>query len=202
MGGYQILIIKHVIIFLILLFLSAPALGEDKMTPSDWPENKVLIAPNAILMPPGKILLIRKNRTIYGAIKFTNFWTGESEDDWFAEYISYYQPNLKDGHFGGENLLVKKGKLSSPKPWGIGRLSFSFGKKEIQCGSIKLYWSGKGSVYFYRANQKEGDHGIELSPTNWSNKSEVDFLDSRVQWYKFDPTRQRSTINIDQLWSQ
>jgi hypothetical protein len=198
------LVVQLAFIFLGLNFwaLTAPTMGADKMSlsSSSWPANKVLIAPNAILMPPGKILLLRKETSGFGAIRFLNFWSGNTDDDRYAEYESYYQPRLKDGHLGGQDLVVNKGKLSSPKPWGIGRLSFSFGKKEIRCGPVKLYWAGKGSVYFYSLNQKEGDYGIELAPTNWSDISEVDFSDSSIRWYRYDSARQRTTIFIDQFW--
>lgn len=193
--------VKIAIVFLGLFPWPPIALEADEMTSPAWPDNKVLIAPNAILMPPGKILLLRKESSGVCAIKFLNFWSGKTAADWYAEYESYYQPIPKGGHFGGQDLVVNKGKLSSPKPWGIGRLSFSFGKKEISCGPVKLYWSGKGSVYFYSLNQKEGDYGVELAPTNWSNISDVDFSDSRIKWYKYDSERERTTILINQVWA-
>ena len=202
MTGDQILPLRYAIAFLWGLLLLAPTVGSARMPSPEWPSNKVLVAPSAILMPPGKVLLIRKDGSIHGAVKFLDFWTGRTEEDWFAEYESYYLSGSKDRHFGGKDLVVRRGSLSSPKPRGIGRLAFSFGKKEIRCGPVKLYWSGRGSVHFYSLNQEEGDHGIELAPTNWSSTSEVDLSDPRIQWYRYDSTRKRTTVFIDELWTE
>ena len=106
----------------------------------------------------------------------------------------------KTGNFSNKNVQFIKGKLSSPKPRGIGRLAFSFGNKEVRCGSIRLYWPGKSSVCFYSLNKEEGDYGIELAPTIWSDISQVNVNDSRIKWYRYDEKREDITIPIDRLW--
>jgi len=159
----------------------------------------ILVAPNAIIMPVGRILLVKKDAA-YGAIKFLKFWTGKSEEDRYAEYESFYMPAIENNVLSSERTVFKRKKLSSPKPRGIGRFAFSLGNKELECGPIKLFWSGKGSVYFYRLNQNEGDYGIELAPTNWSDILDVNLSDPRIQWYKFDLDRERKVILIDKIW--
>jgi len=160
--------------------------------------DDVGIAPNAIRVPVGKILLVRKN-TEYCAIKLTKFWTGKTQADEYAAYESYYQGD-KTGDFTNKNVKFKQGKLSCPRPRGIGRLSFSFGSKDIQCGPIKLFWSGKGWVYFFNSNQEQGDYGIELAPTKWMHISQVNVFDERLKWYRYDENRQRVKFPVDQLW--
>jgi hypothetical protein len=160
--------------------------------------DDVIIAPNAVVMPLGKILLVRKDSK-YCAIKFTKFWTGKTEEDLYASYEAYYQGD-NTGDFSKRNVEFMNGDLSAPKPRGIGRLAFSFGKKEIKCGAITLQWDGKGSIYFYRFDQDEGDYGIQLAPTKWIDISQVNVSDSRLKWYRYDPKRTKMATPIDHLW--
>lgn len=160
--------------------------------------NDVGIAPNAIRVPLGSILLARREQD-YCVIKFNKFWIGETQDDEFATYESYSQED-KTGDFTNKNVKFKQGELSRPRLRGIGRLSFSFGSTDIQCGPFKLFWSGKGWVYFFNSNQKQGDYGIELAPTKWTHISQVNVFDLRLKWYRYDENRQRVKFPVDQLW--
>lgn len=178
----------------------------DAGTPSP---NEIHIGKTAIVMPLEKILLVRKGSE-YCVIKFSKFWSENTSEvgtlfvasgsDEYAMYESYYQGD-KTGDFSKKNVLFKKEKLSFPKPRGIGRLAFSFGNDEIKCGSIKLQWSGEGSVHFYREGQKMGDYGIELAPTKWIDISEVNVFDPRLKWYRYDEKRKRANIPVDKLWN-
>ena len=160
--------------------------------------NDVHIGPNGVVMPLWKILLVRRDSE-FCALKFTKFWTGKTEEDKYATYESHYLSH-KTGNFLNKNVKFKINKLSFPKPRGIGRFAFSFGKKNIQCGSIKLWWGGGGSVYFFPTSQTQGDYGIELAPTKWTDISQVNVFDSRLKWYKYDENRKRINIPVDQLW--
>jgi hypothetical protein len=170
--------------------------------------NEVHVGKSAIVMPLDYILLVRRNQE-YCAIRFTKKWTeNRSEDrstfvasgsDEFATYDSWYQED-KSGNFSKKQGEFKTGKLSLPKPRGIGRLAFSFGKKEIECGPIRLLWSGNGSVHFYMEGQKQGNYGIELAPTPWTDISEVNFKDPRIKWYSYNASRKRLNIPIDKFW--
>ena len=161
--------------------------------------NDVGIAPNAVSIPLGKIVLVHKGSE-YGAVKFNEFWTGKTKDEEYAIYESYYQSD-KSGDFSNKNVKYKKEKLSFPKSYGIGRLAFVFGKKiDVKCGNINLLWSGKSWLYFYSSKQDEGNYGIELAPTIWTDISQVNVFDPRIKWYKYDEKRPRQTIPIDKLW--
>lgn len=168
-------------------------------------DNDVYIAEMGVIMPLGRILLIKKGDD-YCALKFTKFWienTSEvgtffvsSGSDKFGTYEAYFQAD-KTGNFGKNNVQVKKDKLSFPKPRGLGRLAFSFGNKEVSCGTIELEWFGKSGVYFYGEGQKENDYGIEFAPTKWADISEVNVFDTRLTWYRYDINRKRVNIPID-----
>lgn len=171
-------------------------------------DNEVHVGKTVIVMPLGKILLVRKDAA-YCVIKFTKIWSENTSEvgtlfvasgsDEYATYESYFQGD-KTGDFSKKNVQFKKEKLSFPKPRGIGRLAFSFGNKEIKCGGIKLFWGGKGSVSFYGEGQKQGDYGIELAPTKWTDISEVNVFDPRLKWYRYDENRKRVNIPVDKLW--
>ena len=160
--------------------------------------NEVQIAEVGIVMPLDRILLIRKSSD-YCTVKFTEFWTWKTEEDYYARYESYYQGD-KTGDFTKKNVQFRKEELSFPKPRGIGRLAFSFGNREIKCGPIRLLWSGKGAVHFYKEGQDEGDYGIELAPTKWTDILQVNAFDPRLKWYRYDGKRKRVNIPIDKLW--
>jgi hypothetical protein len=160
--------------------------------------DDVGIAPNAIRVPMGIVLLARYKQE-YCAIKFTKFWTGKTPDDEYATYESYYQGN-KTGNFADKNVKFKTGKLSRPRLRGIGRLSFSFSHTDIQCGPIKFFWSGRGWVYFFNSSQNQGDYAIELAPTKWSDIPQIDVFDPRLKWYRYDENRQRAKFPVEQLW--
>lgn len=168
----------------------------DTSKPSE--SNDVGVGPNALRIPLGRIILVRKDSE-YCAIKFTQFWTGKTEEDRFASYESYYQGD-KSGDLSNKNVQVRKEQLSSSKPRGIGRLAFSSGNRDVLCGQIRLEWTDKGWVYFYGSDQKEGDYGIELAATQWTDISQVNVFDPRLQWYRYDPKRKRINIPIDKLW--
>jgi len=170
--------------------------------------DEVHIGKVGIVMPVGKILIVRR-ASDYCAIRLNGFWSENTSEvgsifvasgsDEYAIYESYHQED-NTGDFSKKNVHYKKEELSFPKPRGIGRLAFSFGNKEINCGTITLFWSGKGAVHFYKEGQKQGDYGIELAPTMWADISEVNVFDARIKWYRYDEKRQRVNIPIDQLW--
>ena len=170
--------------------------------------NEAHIGQTAIVMPLGYLTLVRQDAK-YCAINFTKAWpenTSEvgsmfeaSGSDEYAIYNSWYQGD-KSGDFSNKNVEFKMDKLLLPKPRGIGRLAFSPGNKEIKCGPIKLLWSGNGSIHFYSKGQKQGDYGIELAPTPWTDISEVNVRDPRIKWYRYDEQRKRINIPIDKLW--
>lgn len=170
--------------------------------------DEVHISGISIIMPLKKILLVRKGSE-YCAIKFTKAWSENTSEvgsifvakgsDEYATYELYYQGD-SSGDFSRTNVQFRSDKLSFPKPRGIGRLAFSFGNKEIKCGSIKLDWFGKGSVYFSKEGQKEVDSPIELAPTKWSFITQANVFDTRLKWYRYDESRKRVNIPIDKLW--
>jgi hypothetical protein len=160
--------------------------------------DEIGIAPNAIRVPVGTILLARKNQG-YCAIKFTKFWTGKTPDDEYATYESYYLGD-RTGDFTSKNIKFNAKKLSRPRLRGIGRLSLSFGNTDIQCGPVKLFWSGIGWVHFFNSNQTQGDHNVELAPTRWTDTSQINLFDPRLRWYRYDENRRRVKFPITSLW--
>jgi hypothetical protein len=163
-------------------------------------ENEVHIAPDGVMMPLGRILLVRKDAD-YCAIKFTKFWTGKNDDDRYATYEAYYQDD-KTGDFTNKNAKFCKNELHSPIPsFSLFGHPVSFGaKKEVQCGRIRLWWTGLGSVYFFKRYQQSGDYGVEFAPTKWEDILQVNVFDKRLKWYRYDGNRKRVNVPVEQLW--
>lgn len=188
-------------IFLCFLIVSSQMMVEKMPASADnelASAEDVCIAPNSIRIPTGLLLLVRRHKD-YGAIKFTEYWTGKTLEDEYATYESYFQGDTT-GNFTNQNVQFRRGELSRPRLRGFGRFSFSSGNTDIQCGPIKLLWSGKGWVYFFSSNQDQGEYGIKLAPTNWTDISQVNVFDSRLRWYQYDQNRERERIPIHMLW--
>lgn len=185
---------------IILLINSQIASGQENNKYPDYlivpKEDEVMIRQHLISVPLGRILLVRNNSS-YCSIKFTRIGITN------AEYISYYQPD-KTGNFSKENVEIKNGKLISKEPVGIGRFAFSFGQKlDIECGPLKLMWSGRRSVYFHSSSQdKRREVGVELAPTPWTDISQVNVFDRRIKWYWYDEKRETQVVPIDKLWPE
>ncbi len=157
--------------------------------------------------PLGRILLIRKGKDVCG-VRFTEFHRGRDakpptifhsgEETQYAEYDWYYQgdgsgdfkkPDVKAGH----EVLVKKPLV------GVGRLAFQTGNIRIRCGPFVLGWIYPNHVAFSGGSQGR-DEGIELSPTNWRDTSEVNLQDQRIRWYVYDEKRQDTLIPVEEIW--
>jgi hypothetical protein len=186
-----------------VIFISTQFLPVDTMASKDkefvppGPED-VLISPNGIIAPVDTFVLVRTGKG-FGAMKFTKLWTGKTEKDRYALYESYYVNDMR-GDFQSKEVETIKEKLSFPKPFGIGRFSFSFGNRDIQIGPIKLWWGGGGSIYFHEKDTGQNDVEIELSPTKWTSLKQLNVFDERLKWYRYDGGRPRTTIPVEQLW--
>jgi hypothetical protein len=192
--------------FLIIIALIAwiQMTGEVRLVPGQDDimhrgRDEVLIGPNAVVMPLGRIALVRKGSD-YCAVKFTAAWTGKTEEDRYATYESCYQGD-GTGDFSNKNVQLGKGTLVLRRHVGPGR-GFPAGctNFNVKCGAIKLLWGGKGSLHHYGSHQKDGDYGIELAPTKWTDISQVNVFDKRLKWYRYDEKRKDTYIPIDQLW--
>jgi hypothetical protein len=152
-------------------------------------------------MPLKRIVLVRKGSD-YCAVKFTEAWSGKTEDDQYAIYESCYQGD-GTGDFSNKNVQFRKEKLVLRRHVGPGR-GFPAGctNFNVKCGPIRLLWAGKSWVHWvhFGSKQVDGEYGIELAPTKWTDISEVDVFDPRLKWYRYDEKRKDTYIPIDQLW--
>jgi hypothetical protein len=161
--------------------------------------NEVQIAFSGVDMPLGRLLLIRKDSR-YCAVKFTRFWTEKAEKEKFAAYEVYCKED-GTGDFSNKNVKITEGKASLLRPRGpFYPLKWQPGNPEVKCGPLKLLWAYKGIVCFFERSDSPGDYGVELAPTPWSDISQVNVLDPRVKWYRYDEQRKRINIPIDKLW--
>ncbi len=174
--------------------------GKQAMKPHDIEE--IVIGSNALKMPLGRVLLIRKDSQ-YCPVKFTEAWTGKTKFDFWSNYESYYQGD-GTGDFSNENVQFTKGQLITRRLVGLGKMfSFPVGRQnyEIKCGPIKLFWD-TGWVYFYDVGRPNAADSIinEMAPTKWRDNSQVNVFDPRLKWYRYDEYRKHIYIPTDQLW--
>jgi hypothetical protein len=158
--------------------------------------------------PRGRILLIRNGKDTC-AIRFTDFHRGHDEktptvfssgeETLYAEYDWFYQGD-GSGDLTKSNVEVGHRKVKEGHMVGVGRFSFPTGTSAIKCGPFSLNWIYPNNVGFGLSNTKEDDVGNELAPTKWKEIQEVNLLEPRLKWYRFDEKRIRQIIPLDKLW--
>ena len=156
-------------------------------------QNDALLQFNGISMPLGRILLARKGSDCC-AMKFTDTWLGETEDDHYSSYELYYQG---DGScdFTWSTVLTERGELYFPRiRYIFPGIHYQKGRNSIlKCGEMKLNWLYIASI---------GIEKYELAPTPWKSIEEVDIRDPRVHWYKKGDVKKTISVPIDQLWER
>ncbi len=200
-------IMRLVVIVFVCLQYPNGGWGDENLV-SEAPS--IYVQPDAIGMPLGNIVLIRKNSR-YCVLNFTKFIQGKKEDEGSTSYEAYFQGD-GSGDFTKKNIKSMEGELSfmEPKQMG-GILSVLFhpfaiggGNRTIISGNFKLSWTGGPKwqwVYFYRFGIEEPrDHGIEIAPTAWGNIDEVNVFDTRLKWYRYDANRSNLVVPVDKLW--
>lgn len=154
--------------------------------------NDVHVAANGIAVPIGRLLLIRRREAKgIGIIRFNNITKAICNRFNSANYDSYYSSENDNGYI--HNSRKATFNFIAKHMW--------WGNQEVSCGPIRLRWLGGSLVYFYDKDRSaEGDYGIELAPTPWTELSQVNLSDSNIKWYKYQGDRPRVNIPIDNLW--
>jgi hypothetical protein len=156
--------------------------------------HEVVISSNAIGMPIGKMILIRKNSR-YCAVKFTEAKKGKGKNEWYVKYESHFQGD-GTGNFNSKSVKSIKNELADLQPLSIiGRLAVARGNTHIDCIDIMLDWSGTDKISWVYFN-----NGIEMAPSKWADILEVNVSDQRLKWYRYDERRKDILIPIDKLW--
>lgn len=173
----------------IVMATDAESAPEDKSAVLIPTENKFVIAGNAVGMPAGRILLMRKTGQ-HCAVKLTEI-KANKRGGWDMQYESYSS--------GRPEAL--KGQAYTREPKGIGHLLTlsSTGKDYLRCEPLTLQVSGSSYgwwVYFYERDTDQ-DKAVELAPTKWTEASQINFTDRSVAWYAFDDKRKRRDVRIE-----
>ena len=102
-----------------------------------------------------------------------------------ANYESYFQ---EDGSFsfGSPNINKRTGKINIKPLKGLGRLSFQFGKYKVKVEEWTFDSGCPGSLDMYPSGGDEKDYGYEFAPTSAQNIDEIDALDTKLKWFRFN----------------
>lgn len=176
-----------------LLALSGISTGIYAQAPcthaSDVETKAFVISGGAIEMPVGYFLLVRRKDAL-GAIRLTNATPSHSEK-WFgtSAYESYFQSNATLSL--ASTTAVRRASSMDFRPtkgvhavylYGsghhealIGKWKFSFANPVLLPMTNLTFWDGEMS-----------DHGFDFAPTSACDVSEIDALDPRLHWYRYD----------------
>lgn len=172
-------------------------------------QPSALLTWDAVGAPLGRFLLVRKDKDkAVCAVRFTKAQHGHDEkpattfnsgdESFSAEYDWYFQGD-GSGDFSQPNVMSGHGRLARNPLKGIGRLAFQTGQGRVTCGTFgRLLWLPAGRIGFFEGSRR-GDYGIELAPTKWVEIKEVNVLDPRLKWYRYDENRDPVYISLDNL---
>lgn len=189
-----------------LSFSRATLIRADTIEGGDRLTTSAYVAWDHVAAPMGRFVLIRKGKDVC-AVRFTAFHRGHDEkpstmvntgeETLYAEYDWYWQ---KDGTGEFIKLNVKSGhnRLRSGPLRGFGSFAFQTGDIRIRCGPFRLFWNPPASVAFFGV-PKQGDYGVELSPTPWDDMKEVNVHEPSLKWYRYDENRKTIRIPIAEL---
>jgi len=211
---------------LVIALICPPMGAAESVLQREPAHDEVGIYFSGVQVPLNTILLIRINND-YCALKFLRTWD-EVDDKTLAEfangirdggisaetareaslkkyatYESYY-PMAGASAFTKNDLRKEKRTASLLPLRGPFRpFIYQPGNGCVECGPNKLLWEYKTFVSFVplgKGSKSRQDYGYEFAPTQWSNISQVNVLDPRITWYRYDEKRERLFISIDSLW--
>jgi hypothetical protein len=168
----------------------------------------VSIGPNAIGPALGYLLLIRRGKDLC-AIRFTEFHAGDDIDldakwtaPWptvYATYDWYYQGD-GSGDLTRSTARSGQGALEERPSVGLRGMGHAMarGNLEVLCGPFRLIWLYPRAVGFAATWNDKGT--VELAPTPWRQPSEVNLQEPRLQWYRYDDNRPRTSKPVEKLW--
>lgn len=153
-------------------------------------------SPILVAAPLNRWVLLRKGNALC-ALRFTTFrhepvkdkMPSTTRDSFFASYDWFYQadgsqelskPNVQSGH--GE-------ASQKPNLWRIAR-----GSRFVKCGSIKAQWGYPNSILLINRNYNipydpkisDQPNDIEVALTGWKNIKDVNALDPRLTWHRYN----------------
>lgn len=157
---------------------------------SDVETKAFVINGGDIEMPVGYFLLVRRKDGL-GAIRLTDATQSPPTEKWFgaSAYESYFQPKASLSlasttavrHASSMDFRPTKG-VHAVYLYGsghhealIGKWKFSFDNPVLLPMTNLTFWGGEMS-----------NHGFDFAPTSACNVSEIDALDPRLHWYRYD----------------
>lgn len=162
--------------------------------------DDVIIGPNAISMPIGRILLVKKLDSIW-ALKFIDYGVKKGEG-----YYSKFTCYKFDGVMFKE---INKGIVSFYEPTFWHRILHIFKPNShryasgIKCG-FQVFahagWDVECVTVYFGIGPDLADESLFLAPTPWKEPLEINLSDLRIIWYQYDKNRKDQRVHINKLW--
>ena len=198
-----------VLVSVFIIFISCEKTPMAQNFDASNKQPSALLTWDAVGAPLGRFLLVRKDKDkAVCAVRFTKAQRGHDEkpatifnsgdESFSAEYDWYFQGD-GSGDFTQPNVMSGHGRLAQGALKGIGRMAFQTGQVRVTCGTFdRLFWLPAGRIGFFEGAHR-GNYGIELAPTKWAEIKEVNVLDPRLKWYRYDENRDPVYIPLDNL---
>ena len=194
---------KALLKIIVLIIVSTLFLSErdaTAMAPEDVSVDSV-----AVVMPVGRVLLIKGNRFL-GAIKFVQ---NEVRQDGVYSKYEYYEYG-KGGFLKIKNDVIFR-KVPRKTFW-FNLRSLFFNDLSVGPNRLKLKprilfadaadeWHS--TVYFWVGDwypQAKPDHKVQLAPTPLNNISQVDLDNKKIRWFGYEEKKERIITPIDKIW--
>jgi len=159
-------------------------------------EDRFVVGPRAVSIPKGTFLLVRKGKEL-GAIKFLEFRPGKEPLMGCASYESYFQGD-GTGSLQAANVIKESGEVSTKPLTGLGRLAFGGGKRKLKVGKWAFAYHFPNWLHMYPFGDEERDHGFEFAPTSARELAEINVLDSRLRWFRYD-SNSSTTLMLSEI---
>jgi hypothetical protein len=189
---------KRMIIAILMGIIGAPTTAG---AAQELASNDVAISASAIVIPAGRVLLI-KRETFRGALVFGE--TEERPEGLFAKYQAY--------RFGDEGIHnISEGEVIFKQVSSFGFFHKGIGSllgPPLKLDNFRLCASPAGpephlrthAIVYFWSKPTIVDQKVNLAATPWRSVREANPEDPRVKWFAYDEKREPKIIRIDKIW--
>jgi hypothetical protein len=193
-----------------LLITSAQPGGVNKSNPDlKWElqaRDHAYVTPLSVSAPFGRLVLVRYRDGLC-AIRFDAYHRGDDEkpptkfnSGEETLFATAEQIRMVKSEATWRILEDKTVQLVAGPVVGLGRFGLQKGRIGLHCGDAKLEWTYPNNVSLGSYTQFTAKRAqVEIAPTAWSEVSQINLNDKKLQWYRYDESRKDTLIPIEEL---